>query len=124
MAHQDLAAEFMAMRLAADEAEERRIERKMVQVSLGTGHTVTLYDVGDRYRCQGSFSMNELFEAGWSIERELKVQHVEFLRYDMAYSGCSQSDRGGQITEATKVKQEPMEATLLVLVRKAPRNGD
>ena len=68
-------------------------------------------------------SINDLFEAGWSIERELKVQHAEFLRYDMAYIGGAQSDRGGHITEATKVKQEPMEATLLVLVRKAPRNG-
>ena len=124
MAHQELAAEIMAMRVAADEAEERRIERKMVKLCLASNNTVTLYDVGDRYRCQGSFSMNELFEAGWSIERELKVQHVEFLRYDMAYIGGAQSDRGGQITEATKVKQEPMEATLLVLVRKAPRNGD
>ena len=123
MAHQELAAEIMAMRLAADEVEEKRIERKMVKLCLASNNTVTLYDVGGRV-CMHSFNMNELFEAGWSIERELKVQHVEFLRYDMAYIGGAQSDRGGQITEATKVKQEPMEATLLVLVRKAPRNGD
>ena len=129
MAHQELAAEIMAMRVAADEAEERRIERKIVKVEFKFEPTLrenclNLIDFGSVVGPGQQFSMNQLFNAGWSIERELKVQHVEFLRYDMAYIGGAQSDRGGQITEATKVKQEPMEATLLVLVRKAPRNGD
>ena len=35
MAHQELAAEIMAMRLAADEAEEKRIERKYWSISVG-----------------------------------------------------------------------------------------
>jgi len=120
MAHQELAAEIMAMRLAADEAEERRIERKMVKLCLASNNTVSVYDVGDRYRCQGSFSMNELFEAGWSIERELKVQQQVELCYDMG----SCRDGSGHITQTTKAKQELQEETLLVLVRKAPRNGD
>ena len=119
MAHQELAAEIMAMRVAADEAEEERIERKMVKLCLASNNTVTLYDVGGRV-CMHSFNMNELFEAGWSIERELKVQQQVELCYDMG----TRRDGSGHITETTKAKQELKEETLLVLVRKAPRNGD
>ena len=119
MAHQELAAEIMAMRVAADEAEEERIERKMVKLCLASNNTVTLYDVGGRV-CMHSFNMNELFEAGWSIERELKVQQQVELCYDMG----PRRDGSGHITETTKAKQELKEETLLVLVRKAPRNGD
>ena len=118
MAHQELAAEIMAMRVAADEAEEERIERKMVKLCLASNNTVTLYDVGGRV-CMHSFNMNELFEAGWSIERELKVQQQVELCYDMG----TRRDGSGHITETTKTKQELKEETLLVLVRKAPRNG-
>ena len=118
MAHQELAAEIMAMRVAADEAEEERIERKMVKLCLASNNTVTLYDVGGRV-CMHSFNMNELFEAGWSIERELKVQQQVELCYDMG----TRRDGSGHITETTKAKQELKEETLLVLVRKAPRNG-
>ena len=67
-----------------------------------------------------SFNMNELFEAGWSIERELKVQQQVELCYDMASNGTGR----GWVTNLTKAKQELKEETLLVLVRKVPRNGD
>ena len=123
MAHQELAAEIMAMRVAADEAEEKRIERKIVRVDsriVGI-YTVTLVDVGDFTESfPRTFSANELFEAGWSIERELKVQQQVELCYDMG----TRRDGSGHITETTKAKQELKEETLLVLVRKAPRNGD
>ena len=51
MAHQELAAEIMAMRVAADEAEERRIERKIVKVEFKFEPTLredcmNLIDVG------------------------------------------------------------------------------
>ena len=119
MAHQELAAEIMAMRLAADEAEEKRIERKMVHLCWASNDTVSVYDVGDTV-IMHSFTMNELFAAGWSIERELKVQQRVELCYDMG----TRRDGSGHITETTKAKQELKEETLLVLVRKAPRNGD
>ena len=121
MAHQELAAEIMAMRVAADEAEEKRIERKMVHLCWASNNTVSVYDVGGS-SSSGLGNINDLFDAGWSIERELKVQRVEHLRNDMACTGWGARDV--EITETTKVKQEPMETTMLVLVRKAPRNGD
>ena len=120
MAHQELAAEIMAMRVAADEAEEKRIERKMVHLCWASNNRLGVYDVGRDG--SGLPNINQLFAAGWSIERELKVQRQVSLRYDMACTGWSERD--ADITETTKVKQEPMETTLLVLVRKAPRNGD
>ena len=125
MAHQELAAEIMAMRLAADEAEERRIERKIVKVEFKFSpelreNCLNVIDVGSVFVGTNSFSMNQLFNAGWSIERELKVQQQVELCYDMG----TRRDGSGHITETTKAKQELKEETLLVLVRKAPRNGD
>ena len=125
MAHQELAAEIMAMRVAADEAEERRIERKIVKVEFKFEPTLrenclNLIDVGSVVGPGQQFSMNQLFNAGWSIERELKVQQQVELCYDMG----TRRDGSGHITETTKAKQELKEETLLVLVRKAPRNGD
>ena len=82
---------------------------------------MTLVDVGDHAeQFPRVFSANELFEAGWSIERELKVQQQVELCYDMG----TRRDGSGHITQTTKAKQELQEETLLVLVRKAPRNGD
>ena len=83
MAHQELAAEIMAMRLAADEAEEKRIERKIVKVKFDRSHdeALILMDVGNYSK--EIFIMNSLFDAGWSIERELKVQQQVELCYDM-----------------------------------------
>ena len=66
--------------------------------------------------------MNQLFDAGWSIERELKVQRQVALRYDLTCTGWNEP--GIEKTETTKAKQELTEETLLVLVRKAPRNED
>ena len=119
MAHQELAAEIMAMRVAADEAEEKRIERKMVHLCWASNNTVSVYDVGGS-SSSGLGNINDLFDAGWSIERELKVQQQVELCYDMG----TRRDGSGHITETTKAKQELKEETLLVLVRKAPRNGD
>ena len=124
MAHQELAAEIMAMRLAADEAEEKRIERKIVKVEFKFEPTLredcmNLIDVGGVGRGR-QFIMNSLFDAGWSIERELKGQQQVELCYDMG----TRRDGSGHITETTKAKQELKEETLLVLVRKVPRNGD
>ena len=98
MAHQELAAEIMAMRVAADEAEEKRIERKMVKLCwsgdfqtsrlFSSPRTVCVFDVGGTSSRELG-NINDLFDAGWSIERELNSEEI-----------------------------------LLVLVRKAPRNGD
>ena len=120
MAHQELAAEIMAMRLAADEAEEKRIERKLVHLCWKSNNRLGVYDVGRDG--SGLPNMNQLFRAGWSIERELKVQREVNLPYDMACTGWGARDV--EITETTKAKQELTEETLLVLVRKAPRNED
>ena len=120
MAHQELAAEIMAMRVAADEAEEKRIERKLVHLCWTSNNRLCVYDAGRDGR--GLSNLNVLFDAGWSIERELKVQRQVALRYDMACTGWS--ERAVEITETTKAKQELQEETLLVLVRKAPRNED
>ena len=61
MAHQELAAEIMAMRVAADEAEEKRIERKMVKLCFSS--TVSVLDVGGP-SVRDIGNMNQLFEAG------------------------------------------------------------
>ena len=128
MAHQELAAEIMAMRVAADEAEERRVERKMVRLCWDAdNNTVGVWDVGALHRVSRDAymgKMNGLFDAGWSIERELKVKHQEELHHDMAAGTTVRYDGRGELIEKTKMKAQFEEETLLVLVRKAPRNED
>ena len=112
---------------AADEAEEERIERKIVRVELDlVADDLTLIDVGDDEDRGSRYCMNKLLKNGWSIEKQMKTQCLCKVYVDEDVGEMALKYDTSQYWEdnSTRSKEVLLDVTLLVLVRKAPRNGD
>ena len=120
---------IMARTIAADEApkaEEERIERIIVRVELDlAADDLTLIDVGDDEDRGSRYCMKKLFNNGWSIEKQMKTQCLCKVYVDEDQGEMALKYDTSQYWEdnSTKSKEVLLDVTLLVLVRKAQRNG-